>query len=120
MQHTVSIPDQFNSNQNFQTAGFGVFAGRAFKQDEAVLQSWMTMFLPRNIPKSQTVHNYAFGYNETHLALALNYGSIINHHESANTRAMRVIFQARMGFQCAYQKYAACMHAHIHKGYTCT
>ena len=50
-----------------QTAGFGVFAGRSFKQDEAVLQSWMTMFLPRNIAQFQDVHNYAFEYNETHL-----------------------------------------------------
>ena len=100
-----------------QTAGFGVFAGRSFKQDEAVLQSWMTMFLPRNIVQFQDVHNYAFEYNETHLALGLDYGSIINHHESANTKAMRTSFKVRMTFQCANQNieiYAACMYLCTH------
>ena len=74
----------------FQTAGFGVFAGRAFKKDETVLQSWMTLLLPRNIPPRQSPHCYVFSHNETHSALDLDYGSIINHHESANARATGV------------------------------
>ena len=89
----------------------------------------MTLFLPENLPKSQPVRNYVFGHNETHMALALDYGSLINHHESANARAGNIIgfneldFQVGMGFQCANHhvlKNAACMHAHIHNGYTCT
>ena len=35
----------------------------------------------------QILRNYVFGHNETHLMLDLDYGSIINHHESANARA---------------------------------
>ena len=117
----VSIPDQcsIQLQLKLQTAGFGVFAGRSYKQDEAVLQSWMTMFLPRNIAQFQGIHNYAFEYNETHLALDLGYGSMINHHESANTKAMRTSFKVRMGFRCAnhnIEKYAACTHTR----YTCT
>ena len=42
----------------------------------------MTLLLPKNI-----CENYVFAYNETHAALILDYGSVINHHESANARA---------------------------------
>ena len=86
----VSIPYEFCSKNlriNFQTAGIGVFAGRAFKQDEPVLRSWMTLFLPKNFPRGQSTQCYVFRHNETHTALDLDYGSIINHHESANARA---------------------------------
>ena len=73
----------------FQTAGFGVFAGRVFEEGEVVLQSCMTMFLPINFPRSQAPWHYAFGYNKTHIALDLDYGSIFNHQENANARALR-------------------------------
>ena len=90
----VYIPYQFSIKLKFapwfQTAGIGVFAGRAFKKDEIILRSSMTLFLPRNIPGFQTLLCYGFGHNETHLFLDLDYGSIINHHESANAAAMRV------------------------------
>ena len=96
----------------FQTAGFGVFAGRAFKQYEIVLRSWMTLFLPNNFPKSEAIHNYIFGHNKTHRALVLDYGSLMNHRESANTKAIsanetppktqneNIHFQVRAGFPC--------------------
>ena len=67
---------------------------------------WKTMYLPNNFPTSQALRNYVFGYNATHMALALDYASIINHHESANARAVRFLpmpqgddlqFRVRMG-----------------------
>ena len=75
---------------SFQTAGIGVFAGRAFKQDEIVLRSSMILVLPRNIPALRTLRCYGFGHNETHMALDLDYGSIVNHHESANAEAVKI------------------------------
>ena len=47
----------------------------------------MTLFLPNNFPPRQIAECYIFGHNKTHMALDLDYGSIINHHESANARA---------------------------------
>ena len=109
----------------FQTAGFGVFAGRAFKKDEVVLWNWMTLPLPKNGPNCK---NYVFTYNETHAALILDYGSVTNHHESANVQAIHfpdvndndnIHFQVRRGFQYANHNALkicsmhACMHACI-------
>ena len=48
---------------------------------------WKTLFLPKNFPKTQALRNYVFGHNETHMALALDYGSVLNHHESPNVKA---------------------------------
>ena len=94
----------------FQTAGLGVFAGRAFKEDETVLRSWMTLFLPNNFPKSEAVDYYDFAHNKTHSALVLDYGSVANHHECANAKAKdmnkketqneNVHFEVRTGFPC--------------------
>jgi hypothetical protein len=50
----------------------------------------MILFLPRNIPGLQTLLCYTFGNNQTHMVLDLDYGSLINHHESANAEAFRV------------------------------
>ena len=45
----------------------------------------MTLFLPKNFPSGPFFPwDYAFEYNDTHIAVALDYGSIINHHESPN------------------------------------
>ena len=80
----------------------GVFAGRDFKEGEVVLRSWMTLFLPLNFPEDQAPRHYAFGYNKTHMALALDYGSLINHRESANARAIASVYsQVRRVFQFA-------------------
>ena len=97
----------------FQTAGFGGFAGRAFKQNEQVLATWKTLFLPRNFPNSQTLRNYAFDHNETHVGLVLDYGSVLNHHESANVEAVYQLgssypnyhFRVRMGCLCANRNF---------------
>ena len=68
--------------------------------------SWKTLYLPRNFPTSQVLCNYAFGYNETHVGLVLDYGSVLNHHESANVEVGEehpgggVHFYVRMGVQC--------------------
>ena len=51
----------------------------------------MTLFLPYNFPKSEAISNYVFGHNKTHRALVLDYGSLINHRESANTKAGRIV-----------------------------
>ena len=90
------------------TAGFGAFAGRAFKKDMMVLVSSKTVFLTENFPESQVLGNYVFGYNKTHIGLVLDYGSIFNHHGSPNAKAGQEIsgsnkirFQVRMGFQDA-------------------
>ena len=82
----VSIPGQFTPSNLpwFQTAGFGVFAGRAFKKDEIVMSSWMTLFLPMTFPWGLSPWYYASTHNETHTALPLGNGLIANHHESAN------------------------------------
>ena len=68
--------------------------------------SWKTLYLPINIPKSQVLRNYVFSHNETHMGLVLDYGSLFNHHESANVEAggvpgsrVNVYFQVHMGFQ---------------------
>ena len=87
--------------------------------------SWKTLFLPQNFPENQVLRNYVFGYNETHMALALDYGSILNHHESANAKAVRFFglppgndlqFRVRMGFVCGNHNVLkiqyACMQAH--------
>merc|ERR1719174_2768806 len=70
--------------------GFGVFAGRAFEQDVLVPVSWKTLFLPNNFPNNQVLYNYVFCHNETHMALVLDYGSVLNHHESANVEEVPV------------------------------
>ena len=49
---------------------------------------WKTLLLPANFPKNQALRNYIFSHNETHMTLALDYGSILNHHESANVKAV--------------------------------
>ena len=82
----------------------GVFAGRAFSEDEVVLRSWITLFLPKTFPKDQAPWDYTFGHNETHVALSLDYGSLINHHESFNVAPIgstHLRFQVRRGFQFA-------------------
>ena len=47
----------------------------------------MTLYVPNNLPKYQVVKNYVFDHNVTHSALILDYGSLLNHHESANVKA---------------------------------
>ena len=119
----VSISHQFDSIKFvscYQTAGFGVFAGRAFRKGEVVLRSCMTLYLPRNFPRGQAPWNYAFRYNKTHIALDVDHGSIFNHLESANTIAKRTdgqkVYQVRRVFNARIAmlyEYAAhiCMHA---------
>ena len=77
----------------------------------------MTLFLPKNFPQQLSIWYYSFGHNDTHVAIPLDYGSLLNHHESANTFHNNDIhFQVRGFFQCAnhnVQKYAhahACIH----------
>ena len=48
----------------------------------------MTLLLPKNIPRDLSVWYYSFGFNETHMAVPLDYGSILNHHESANAHVL--------------------------------
>ena len=81
----------------------------------------MTLSLPENFPKSQATSNYLF----PPMSLPLGYGSIANHHESANTQARKTIgfdnidFHVRRGFQYANRNIPkACMHAQIHNRYT--
>ena len=122
---------------DFQTAGIGVFAGRAFKKYEIVLRSWMTLLLPQSFPQHEMLRCYVFGRSKTDMALDLDYGSIINHHESANAVAAAVkSADARAGGYMHYRvcglsmfklqcKKKLCMHAyimyaHIHNTYTCT
>ena len=65
-----------------------------------MLRSSTTLVLPGTIPGLQTPLYYSFGHNRTHIVLDLDYGSIINHHESANAEAMRVdnMYYAVRGF----------------------
>ena len=75
----------------------------------------MTLFLPKNFPRSEPVLNYVVGHNETHMALPLDYVSLLNHHESANTRACAkgfddMYFEVRMCFRAISQAF---MHAKI-------
>ena len=63
--------------------------------------------MPTNFPKRQALRNYVFGHNETHMALVLDYGSVLNHHENANVEAVQfpqlhnVNFQVNMFFMYA-------------------
>ena len=87
---------------------------------------WKTLLLPMNFPQNQALRNYVFGHNETHMALALDYGSILNHHESANVQAVQfsefpqgneIQFQVCMGFVCGNRnvlKNSVCMHVSTH------
>ena len=93
----------------FQTAGFGVFAGCPFKKSELLPKTWKTLFLPQNFPKGQFLRNYVFGHNDTHMALALDYGSVMNHHDDPNVQAVHfaefppgndVQFRVCLGFVC--------------------
>ena len=56
------------------------------------------LFLPKNFPNNQALYNYVFGYNETHIGLVLDYGSLFNHHESANAEATRVTGSGNIDF----------------------
>ena len=121
-----SNPWQFFHSIKFtpriQTAGFGVFAGRTFSKDEVVIRSWMTLFLPKNLPDGLSIWQYCFGYNKTHVTMPLDYGSILNHHKSSNTYVWpgpnnNMHFQVRGSFQCTNHhvlKICTCMHACIH------
>ena len=89
--------------------------------------SWKTLFLPKNFPTSQVLRNYVFASNETHIGLVLDYGSLFNHHESANMKAVKVLgsnnvyFLVRMGFYCMNGNVLIiCMHVHGHNRYTNT
>ena len=115
----------------FQIAGFGVFAGQAFKKDDFLPATWKTLFLPANFPKNQVLRNYGFTHNATHIALVLDYGSIANHHESANVEAVhfpklrnfhfrvrgRSIYANRNALnrcrKCLRDAENACVHAYI-------
>ena len=47
--------------------------------------SWKTVFFPaKEMPAHLSPWHYVFGTNDTHVALALGYGSIANHHELTN------------------------------------
>ena len=70
--------------------------------------AWKILFLPKNFPKTHALRNYVFGHNKTHSALVLDYGSVLNHHESFNVQAGAefpgsdyVNFLVRTGFVCA-------------------
>ena len=89
--------------------------------------TWKTLYLPKNFPKSQALRNYVFAHNETHMGLVLDYGSILNHHDSANVQAVTTLenhtkkvdinFRVRAGFLCAnsnVQKYAVCTRVCTH------
>ena len=95
----------------------------------------MTLFLPNNFPKSEAAKNYMFGHNKTHKALVLDYGSLMNHHESSNTKAMsidqpppkiqneNINFQVRAGFPFGNHmllKDVVRMLAHMHNACTYT
>ena len=68
---------------------------------------WATLFLPNNIPHTEIVHKYVFGFNNTHMALVTDYGSLFNHHDSANVKHVSIggteaaYFEVSMGFKCA-------------------
>ena len=126
----TGTPSKLKFAPFFHTAGLGVFAGRAFKQDEIVVPSWMTLILPKNFPKSEDTSNYLFPIG----AVALGYGSIANHHKSFNTQAVRIQgfdninFHVRRGFQCANRNIVKAYSVHTtdtrthkhfqgHKGY---
>ena len=51
-----------------------------------VIRTWVTLFLSRSVSKDLIFRHYNFAFNVTHAAVPLNYGSILNHHESANMR----------------------------------
>ena len=52
----------------------------------------MKIFLPtKNMPGLQILLCYGFGCNKTHMVLDLDYGSIINHHESVNVEAVNIV-----------------------------
>ena len=82
----------------------------------------MTLYLPYNLPGSQIVSNYIFSHNKTHSGLVIDYGSLLNHHESPNTKTAEMFgsgpnihFQVRRGFQCVNRNVLKIsMHAHIH------
>ena len=46
--------------------------------------SWKTAFFPTELPEDLSLWYYVFGANDTHVALPLGYGSVVNHHEFAN------------------------------------
>ena len=69
-------------------------------------RAWKTLYLPNNFPKTQALRNYVFGHNETHMGLVLDYGSLLNHHESPNIKPGKefkeselVHFKVSIGFQ---------------------
>ena len=51
----------------------------------------MTLFFPKSFPRGQAPRDYIFGRNKTHIALPLDYGSIMNHHKSFNAEPVGLI-----------------------------
>ena len=41
------------------------------------------------MPSNQVVYNYIFNHNKTHKTLVIDYGSLCNHHDSPNTKAIK-------------------------------
>ena len=94
----------------------------------------MTLFLPKNLPPALSIWYYCFDYNETHMAMPLSYGSLLNHHKSANVKSANVYtlsglnnnvhFQVRGDFQiaiCNVLKICTCTHARANMCiHTCT
>ena len=96
-------------DSKFQTAGFGAFAGRPFKKHDIVMRSG-TLFLPNNLPPHLSTWNYVFEHNETHEALPLGYGALLNHHDSSNTRII-LVRKNKMFFKV---RASTCIHKYTH------
>ena len=62
--------------------------------------------MPKGLLGTSILWYYVFGHNETHAALSISYGSLLNNHESANLAYASVQhdktktgFKVRDGFQ---------------------
>ena len=82
-----------------------------------MLRSRVTLSLPGGNPGLQTLRCYAFAHNKTHMGVDLDYGSIINHHESANTEAIgikKMYYRVREFLMCESQCSKPMQHTHMH------
>ena len=76
----------------------------------------MTLFVPHNFPQGVSVWYYVFGYNETHSAMPLDYGSLLNHHKNSNTYPFSTAdLNSNLHFQVrGIFPYANHMHTYLH------
>ena len=66
------------------TLGRGIFAGRHFETGEVVEVAPVVLLALKTQPFPGTIRRLVYNWSQTHVALALGYGSLYNHSDQPN------------------------------------